>query len=77
MLRLEAIINRIIDSSQAAFIKNRYILDNVFLSQEIIHHCQLTNTLGVVIKVDFKKAYDKINWQYLLDILHQRGFGSK
>lgn len=44
--RLEAIMNMIIDYSQTAFIKNRYILDNVVLSQEIIHHCQATNEQG-------------------------------
>lgn len=75
--RLETLMSRLIDSSQAAFIKHRNILDNVILSQEILHHCHSTNESGVVIKVDFEKAYDKINWAYLLDILESRGFGTK
>lgn len=39
-IRLEPIMFRIIDDSPAAFIKNRFILDNAVLSQEILHSCQ-------------------------------------
>lgn len=46
-------------------IMNRFI-DS---SQEILHHYRVSKEQGVVIKVNFEKAYDKINWQYLLDIL--------
>lgn len=70
-------MDRILDTSQSAFIKNRYILDNVIISKEIIHHCQQTKQQGVVIKVDLEKAYDKIHWDYLLEILQSRGFGAK
>lgn len=38
-IRLEPIMFRIIDPSQSAFIKHRFILDNVILSQEILHSC--------------------------------------
>jgi hypothetical protein len=31
----------------------------------------------VVIKLDYEKAYDKVNWEYLLDILKKRGFGNR
>lgn len=47
------------------------------LVKKIIHHCQVTDEKGVVNKVDFEKAYDKINWQYLIHILQSRGFGPK
>lgn len=67
--RLETIMARLIDDSQSAFLKNRYILDNIVLSQEIIHFYQISKQQGVVIKVDFEKTYDKINWNYLLEIL--------
>ena len=60
-IRLEPIMSRIIDYSQSAFLKHRYILDNVVLNQEILHSCQTSNQFGVVVKVDFEKAYDKIH----------------
>jgi hypothetical protein len=30
-----------------------------------------------VIKLDYENAYDKVNWQFLLDIIEKRGFGEK
>lgn len=54
-------MTRIIDVSQSAFLPQRYILDNVILSQELIHYSKYNNHKGVVIKIDFEKAYDKIH----------------
>lgn len=70
-------MSRLFDSSQAVFLKNRYILDNMIVTQEIIHSCQTNQQSGVVIKVDFEKAYDKIHWDYLLEVLRSRKFGTK
>ena len=67
-------MGRLIDHSQSAFLKDRYILDNVLISQEIIHSCQTRNQPGVIVKVDFEKAYDTIHWEYLLEVLKLRGF---
>lgn len=72
--RLESLMSRLIDSSQSAFLKGRYILDNVLISQEIIHHSHVQKQPGVIVKVDFEKAYDKIHWSYILGVLHLRGF---
>ena len=32
---------------------------------------------GFICKLDIEKAYDNINWQFLLKTLHKMGFGSK
>lgn len=73
--RLEHIMHKLIDNSQSAFLKGRYILDNVVICQEIIHYSQHAKQSGVIIKIDFEKAYDKINWEYLIEVLQHRGFG--
>jgi hypothetical protein len=28
----------------------------------------------VIVKIDFEKAYDKINWNFLMDCCRQKGF---
>jgi hypothetical protein len=30
-----------------------------------------------VVKLDYEKVYDKVNWMFLLDVLRKRGFGGK
>ena len=32
---------------------------------------------GVIYKLDIEKAYDSINWQFLLKVMEKMGFGSK
>lgn len=42
-----------------------------------MHSCQTDKQPGVVIKVDFEKIYDKTHWDYLLEVLTSRKFGTK
>ena len=32
---------------------------------------------GIVLKLDYEKSYDRVNWDFLLDTLRKRGFGFK
>ena len=68
MLRLESVLE------QTAFLKGRNIMEGTMILHEIIHDTKVKKKDGVVLKLDFKKAYDKINWQFLFDCLRQRGF---
>jgi NADH dehydrogenase FAD-containing subunit len=69
--------NLIVDHNQLAFIKNRYIMDNVMAAHEIIHYATKYKQKGIVLKVDFEKAYAKVNWSFVQEMLLSRGFGSK
>ena len=41
---------------------------------EIIHDTKVKKKEGLVLKLDFEKAYDKVSWDFLFDYLEQRGF---
>jgi Reverse transcriptase (RNA-dependent DNA polymerase) len=58
-------MNSLVDHTQSAFIKNRYIMDNVMAAHEIIHYATKHKQKGFVLKVDFEKAYDKVNWSFV------------
>jgi mannosylglycoprotein endo-beta-mannosidase len=76
-VRSEMYIRKIIHTCQTAFIKGRFITDGVMLLQEILRDTKYRKQQGVVLKLDFEKAYDKVNWNFLLDCCRQKGFSEK
>jgi hypothetical protein len=70
---LEPIAERILHKSQIAFIKGRNIMNSV-LAHEILHETKRKKRIGVVLKLDFEKAYDKVSWEFLIQCLKKRGF---
>ena len=43
--------------------------------QDIIHLLDLQKSPGLLHLVDFQKAFDSINWKYVIDILERFNFG--
>lgn len=73
-LRLGKIIDRLVSPHQSAFIQGCYILESVVISHELVHSVHNSNEPGCVIKLDYKKAYDRVSWDFLFEILESRGF---
>jgi Reverse transcriptase (RNA-dependent DNA polymerase) len=73
--RLAPLMHSLVDHSQYVFIKGRYILDNVLAANEIIHATKQAKQSGVVLKVNFEKTYDRVNWEIIWEILLSRGLG--
>lgn len=74
--RISPVGDRIISSNQTAFIKGRYILESVVSVHEIIHYAHQSKNPGLVLKLDYEKAYNRINWEFLDEMLASRGFGA-
>ena len=72
--KLDPIANRVISPNQTAFIKNRFILDGSLALLEIIHELRRKKLGGVLLKLDFEKAYDRVNWDFLSEVLRIKGF---
>ena len=64
--RFEKVLPSIINPDQTGYVKGCYIGENVWLIQDIIEHTNLTGKKGIAIFLDFKKAFDSIEWPYLL-----------
>jgi hypothetical protein len=65
---------RLVAPEQSAFIRERYILDSVVVAHEVVHILHKSKEGGVVIKLDYKKAYDRVNLDFLFEVLESRGF---
>jgi hypothetical protein len=53
------------------------LLDSVVILHETIHYMHKSKKSGVLFKVDFEKAYDKINWEFLFSVMKMKGFPGK
>jgi hypothetical protein len=68
------VADHIIQPSQTAFMQRRNILDGVAVLHEAIHEMHTKKLHGVILKLDFEKAYDKFKWSFLQQTLRMKGF---
>jgi hypothetical protein len=60
-------------------VENRSIRDNVLLASEILHHmkCNRGKVGEVELKVHVNKAYDRVSWQHVKDMMRHMRFHEK
>ncbi len=73
--RIDNIIPKLVGLNQTGFIKGRYINDTVRSIYDIIDYCKLTSTEGVLLMIDFEKAFDSLEWDFLFRTLTEMNFG--
>ncbi|XP_020253791.1 uncharacterized protein LOC109830842 [Asparagus officinalis] len=75
--RLSTVIPNLVASTQSAFQSGKSTLDSIIMANEMIHYCSKRRKEVAMFKIDFSKAFDSINWNFLIGLLKARGFGSK
>ena len=56
--------------------KGKQILDASLIANEAIDLMQKGRDGGILCKLDIEKAYDHVNWRFLLWLLEMMGFGA-
>jgi hypothetical protein len=59
--RVTPAMDKVISDNQTAFIKGKNILEGVVVLHEVIHEFRRSGKRGVLFKIDFEKAYDKVS----------------
>ncbi|PSS08274.1 Endonuclease [Actinidia chinensis var. chinensis] len=75
--RLKRVLPSVISESQSASVGGRQILDGVLIANEIIEGWKSSKKQGLIFKIDFAKAYDCVNWGFLMDMFKMMGCGKK
>lgn len=75
--RLTVVVDKLVSHEQGAFIPGRSIFENITLTQEMVHSLH-KHTVGgnVMVKLDMAKAYDRVNWGFLLEVFKAFGFSN-
>ncbi|KAJ1429504.1 Reverse transcriptase domain [Sesbania bispinosa] len=70
--KLKPHIDGLVSQNQSAFVGGRLIQDNLIIAQEVFHSLKKKNGPGknsLAIKLDLFKAYDRLEWSFLHQIL--------
>ncbi|GKC92439.1 putative RNA-directed DNA polymerase, eukaryota, reverse transcriptase zinc-binding domain protein [Tanacetum coccineum] len=71
------VVASVVGDVQMAYIKGRQIIDGPFMVEDIIAWAKKAKKRLMILKVDFEKAFDSLNWSFLFSILEKVGFSAK
>ena len=74
--RLQNVIASIVNPDQTGYIKNRYIGCNIRNIIDIYDHCEINDIEGALMSIDFKKAFDSLEHNFMFEVLKIFNFGS-
>ena len=74
--RMKTVLPTLIHQDQVGYLKGRQITDAVRAIADTIHYTDIKNNPGLLLFLDFCKAFDTINFEYVLKCLKYFNFGS-
>jgi Reverse transcriptase (RNA-dependent DNA polymerase) len=75
--RLRKHLPHLISNRQTTFIQGHYIADNFLATRELLHHVEKSAEPTILLKLDFSKAIDSLDWNFLFNVLNVRGVPTK
>ena len=73
--RLHDKIPKLVSLNQTGFVKGRYMNDTIRTLHDIVDFCKFTSTEGLLLMIDFEKAFDTLEWDFLFQTLEKMNFG--
>jgi Reverse transcriptase (RNA-dependent DNA polymerase) len=72
--RLRHFLPHLISPHQTTFINSRRITETFVLARQTLSFLHTHKIPSILFKIDFRKAFDSISWDYLLQLLRKRAF---
>lgn len=71
------VMDKIISKGQSAFIKGRNINETILMVNEVIHAMKIHKIDGFIVKLNFSKAHNSVDWSCLLHVMQCVNFSNK
>ena len=73
--RLKTHLHKLINNDQTGFLKGRFIGENIRLIDSVVNYTAAKNIPGLLLFLDFEKAFDTLEWSFIQKALISFGFG--
>ena len=74
-MRIVQVLPTIIHSDQCGYLPGRYIGENIRTVADIIEYTNFKNMPGILLLLDFEKAFDTVSWSFIHKTLDAFNFG--
>ena len=73
--RIKSVLNKIIHEDQKGFISGRFFGENIRLIYDILYETKRQGLPGLILSIDFEKAFDTVSWKFINKTLAYYNFG--
>ena len=73
--RLKTVLSSVISDSQSFGVPGRFLGSNVRTIQDIVNFCNAHKTGGAIISLYQEKAFDRVDWGYMMKVVERMNFG--
>ena len=75
MLIEKKVLDKLINTDQTGFIEDRCIGENTRLVYDLMQFTEEQNIPGLLLLIDFEKAFDSVSWSFINKVLKFFNFG--
>lgn len=75
--RMMVLAHKLFDDHQYGFIRGRQAAESILLVHEVHHTIKSDHNKGLILKLDFEKAFDTVRWDFLFQSMDKLGFGAR
>ena len=73
--RLKTVLSDLISKDQTGFMAGRYIGENIRIIYDLLYFTEEENKPGLLLLIDFEKAFDSVSWTFINNVLDFFNFG--
>lgn len=67
--RLKPLLPMLVSEEQTRYVEGRQILNHIIQAHEVVHSLKANKQADMIIQLDIVKAYDKLSWSYIREVL--------